>query len=251
MGAVALKAKICVDSWAGRREFPCEIMGETKTKYVCRMLGDGVLPRKHVRLGDVVKVPKRAVRIETPDHEREIPRQDKTQEESALPQGRGESLIVQLDSALNQAEQLRDQQIQQQYSDQLGIYVQEKAQQIDRLQSSLAASLTSEQAQLQAIQQRAPGWTAGKKAHAQWEQQVARRKTRIAQIALRLDRVGRLKRPLASMPRRKSKNWPSVSFGSINPSSPRSGIRFNTESGRHRSRLSRALKASARTLGDH
>jgi hypothetical protein len=43
----------------------------------------------------------------------------------------------------------------------------------------------------------------------QWEQQLARRKTRIAQIALRLDRVGRLKRPLASMPRRKSKNWPS------------------------------------------
>ena len=139
MGAVALKAKICVDSWAGRREFPCDIMGETKTKYVCRMLGDGVLPRKHVRLGDVVKVPKRAVRIETPDHEREIPRQDKTQEESALPQGRGESLVAQLDSAVNQAEQLRDQQIQQQYSDQLGVYVQEKAEQIDRLQSSLAA----------------------------------------------------------------------------------------------------------------
>jgi hypothetical protein len=47
----------------------------------------------------------------------------------------------------------------------LGVYVQEKAEQIDRLQSSLAAALTSEQAQLQAIQQRAPGWTAGKKAH--------------------------------------------------------------------------------------
>jgi hypothetical protein len=56
----------------------------------------------------------------------------------------------------------------------------------------LAASLTSEQAQLQAIQQWAPTWTAGKKAHAQWEQQVARRKTRIAQIALRLDRVGEI-----------------------------------------------------------
>src|SRR5271165_4422429 len=167
-------------------------MGETKTKYVCQMLGDGVLPRKHVRLGDVVKVPKRALMIETQDHERGIPRQDKTQEESALPQGRGESLVAQLDSAVNQAEQLRDQQIQQQYSDQLGIYVQEKAQQIDRLQSSLAASLTSEQAQLQAIQQRAPGWTAGKKAYAQWQQQVARRKTRIAQIALRLDRVGEI-----------------------------------------------------------
>jgi len=78
-------------------------------------------------------------------------------EESELPQGRGDSLVAQLDSAVNQAEQLRYQQIQQQYTDQLGVYVQEKAQQIDRLQSSLAASLTAEQAQLQAIQQRAPG----------------------------------------------------------------------------------------------
>ena len=95
-----MKAKICVDSWAGKREFPCEIMRETKTKYVCRMLGDQYWPRKHVRLGDVVKGPKRAVRIETPDHEREISRQDKTQEESALPQGRGESLIAQLDRAV-------------------------------------------------------------------------------------------------------------------------------------------------------
>jgi hypothetical protein len=192
VGAVALKAKICVNNWAGRRELPCEVLRETETRYVCRMLSEGLLPRGRVDAGDIVEVPKYAVRIETPDHEREIPRQDKTQEESALPQGRGESLVAQLDSALNQAEQLRDQQIQQQYSDQLGIYVQEKAQQIDRLQSSLAASLTSEQAQLQAIQQRAPGWTAGKKTHAQWEQQVARRKTRIAQIALRLDRVGEI-----------------------------------------------------------
>jgi hypothetical protein len=111
------------------------------------MLCDGVLPRRHVRLDDVVKVPKRAVRIETPDHERGTPRQVKEKtvertEESELPQRRGESLVAQLDSALNQAEQLRDQQIQQQYSDQLGVYVQEKAEQIDRLQSSLAAALS-------------------------------------------------------------------------------------------------------------
>ena len=33
---------------------------------------------------------------------------------------------------------------------------------------------------------------AGKKAHAQWEQQVGRRKTRIARIAQRLDRVGEI-----------------------------------------------------------
>src|SRR5271166_5381289 len=234
VGAVALKAKICVDSWAGRREFPCEIMGETKTKYVCRMSGDGVLPGKHVRLGDVVKLPKRAVRIETPDHERGISRQDKTQEESALPQGRGDSLVAQLDSAVNQAEQFRDQQTQQQYSDQLGVYVQEKAEQIDRLQSSLAAALTSEQAQLQAIQHRAPGWTVGKKAHAQWEQQVARRKTRIAQIALRLDRVGEIEEAAGVYAERKIEELAEHKLGSRNPSSRWSGIRFNTENGRPR-----------------
>src|SRR4029077_10397185 len=69
--------------------------------------------------------------------------------ERAMAQGGGESLVAQLDSAVNQAEQLRDQQVQQEYSDQLGVYVQEKAEQIHRLQSSLAAALTSEQAQLQ------------------------------------------------------------------------------------------------------
>ena len=55
--------------------------------------------------------------IETPDHERGIPRQGKEKtvertEEGELPQGRGDSLVPQLDSALNQAEQFRDQQIQ-------------------------------------------------------------------------------------------------------------------------------------------
>src|SRR5258708_3740108 len=44
------------------------------------------------------------------------------------------------------------------------------------------------------------------------------------------------------MPRGKSKNWPSVSFGSTSPNSPRSGIRSKAENGRPRSRLSRALK---------
>jgi hypothetical protein len=85
----------------------------------------------------------------------------------------GESLIAQLDSAVSQAEQLRDQQVQQEYNDRLGIYVQEKAELIDRLQSNLAAALTSEKAQLQAIRQSPPGWTADKKAHVASEQAKA------------------------------------------------------------------------------
>src|ERR1700736_4653814 len=50
------------------------------------------------------------------------------------------------------------------------------------------AVLTSEKAHLQAIRQSTPGWTAAKKAHVQWKQQVARRTTRIAQVVQRLDR---------------------------------------------------------------
>ena len=54
------------------------------------------------------------------------------------------------------------------------------------------AVLTSEKAHLQAIRQSTPGWTAAKKAHVQWKQQVARRTTRIAQVVQRLDRVGEI-----------------------------------------------------------
>jgi hypothetical protein len=36
------------------------------------------------------------------------------------------------------------------------------------------------------------GWPADKNAHAQWEQQVARRTTRIALVVQRLDRVGEI-----------------------------------------------------------
>ena len=59
------------------------------------------------------------------------------------------------------------------------------------------------------------------KAHVQWEQQVARWTTRIAQVVLRLDRVGRLKKRLAFTPKRKSKNWRNGNFGSIIRNSPK------------------------------
>ena len=44
------------------------------------------------------------------------------------------------------------------------------------------AQIAEEQAQLQAIDQKPPGWTARKKAHAQSEQQVARAKARISEL---------------------------------------------------------------------
>ena len=98
-----LQAKICMNNWAGRRELPCEVLEETKTRYVCRMLSEGLLARGRVVAGQIVRVPKYAVTIETSDHEREIARQvkERTAEqtvESELPQGRGDSLVAQLDS---------------------------------------------------------------------------------------------------------------------------------------------------------
>ena len=42
------------------------------------------------------------------------------------------------------------------------------------------AQIAEEQAQFQAVDQKPPGWTARKKAHAQSEQQVARAKARIS-----------------------------------------------------------------------
>ena len=44
------------------------------------------------------------------------------------------------------------------------------------------AQIAEEQAQFQAVDQKPPGWTARKKAHAQSEQQVARAKARISEL---------------------------------------------------------------------
>ncbi len=35
-------AKVCVNNWAGRRELDCEVVKETKTRYVCHLLSDGL-----------------------------------------------------------------------------------------------------------------------------------------------------------------------------------------------------------------
>jgi hypothetical protein len=68
---------------------------------------------------------------------------------SERPQGREDSLVAQLDSAVNQTEQL--QQVRQQYS----VYVQRKCGANRPAAIYPGAALTSEQAQLQAILQRA------------------------------------------------------------------------------------------------
>jgi len=59
-----LKA-IATNSWADRLHHPCEIIGETRTRYRVRLLEEALLPGgRRGKTGDVVLVPKYAV----PDH---------------------------------------------------------------------------------------------------------------------------------------------------------------------------------------
>src|ERR1700692_1944990 len=61
------------------------------------------------------------------------------------------------------------------------------------------------------------GWTADKNAHVQWEQQVARRTMRIAQVVQRWIGWGRLKKRMAFTPKRRSKNCRNGNLGFDHP----------------------------------
>ena len=91
-----------------------------------------------------------------------------------------------LDSVISQAEQLRDQQVEQEYNDRFG-------EQINRLESDLAEAIASEQRELEVIQQTRPGWSASKQARTQWRQRIAQHQARITQFTVRLERVGEIK----------------------------------------------------------
>ena len=56
-------AKLRLDSWAGREYVPVMIVGETPKRYRIRLLRDALLPsRRQCKAGDVVSVPKYAVK---------------------------------------------------------------------------------------------------------------------------------------------------------------------------------------------
>jgi hypothetical protein len=86
------------------------------------------------------------------------------------------------------------------------------------------------------------GWTAGKKAHAQWEQQIARRKTRIAQIASRLDRMGEIEEAagvsLMFSKIRRDKNSPMDHFCGRNTSTTKLSQEFERVKNSSKSRTS-------------
>ena len=59
-------AILVLDGWAGRERIPCEVIGETPKRYRIKLLADAQLPsRRSCWAGDVVLVPKYAVKIES------------------------------------------------------------------------------------------------------------------------------------------------------------------------------------------
>lgn len=58
---------LCVDTWAGRREYPVEIVKETAKRYKVRLNGNEILPGNRVEpKGTEIYVPKYAIKQVTP-----------------------------------------------------------------------------------------------------------------------------------------------------------------------------------------
>ena len=63
-------AKLLMDDWAGRHSVECEVIGETPKRYRIKLQQDALLPsRRHCKAGDVVLVPKYAVRLDSKESE--------------------------------------------------------------------------------------------------------------------------------------------------------------------------------------
>ncbi len=55
-------AVVCLNGWAGRREYPCAIVGETPKRYRIRATVTIPLPSRTLAVGEATLVPKAAVR---------------------------------------------------------------------------------------------------------------------------------------------------------------------------------------------
>ena len=63
-------AILVLDGWAGRERIPCEVIGETPKRYRIKLQQDALLPsRRHCKAGDVVLVPKYALRLDSKESE--------------------------------------------------------------------------------------------------------------------------------------------------------------------------------------
>lgn len=59
------KAMVCINSWAGRAEYPCRVVGETPKRYLIEVDKPTALPGFRLLLpGQTKLVPKRAIRFE-------------------------------------------------------------------------------------------------------------------------------------------------------------------------------------------
>lgn len=57
-----MKAALLIDGWAGRREYPVEVLAETPKRFRVRLLSDALLPSRGLtQAGEIVLVPKHAV----------------------------------------------------------------------------------------------------------------------------------------------------------------------------------------------
>lgn len=54
-------AVLCLNSWAGRIEHPCRVVGETPTRYRIEVDKNTILPRRTLKPGQQALVPKAAV----------------------------------------------------------------------------------------------------------------------------------------------------------------------------------------------
>lgn len=59
----ARRGVVCVNGWAGRREYPVLIIAETRARYRVQAIGEVRLPRRTLANGEVALVPKSAVRV--------------------------------------------------------------------------------------------------------------------------------------------------------------------------------------------
>lgn len=64
---VGRQAFVCKDTFAGRVESPCRVVGETPTRWQIEVDKDTRLPGKVLRPGMRALVPKSAVRFTTPN----------------------------------------------------------------------------------------------------------------------------------------------------------------------------------------
>ncbi len=63
---VGRRGVLCIDTSAGRHEFPCRVIGETRMKYRIVVDTETRLPRRTLSVGERVLVPRWSVRFPPP-----------------------------------------------------------------------------------------------------------------------------------------------------------------------------------------